>query len=56
MWHDICLANAQAIEGVLADLQAQIDDLRQAVAVRDGRLLMRQFETAKAFRDRLACR
>ena len=56
MWHDICLANSQAIEGVLADLQTQIDVLRQAVAAQDGPLLIRQFATAKAFRDQLACR
>ena len=52
MWHDICLANRDALLDLLATYQADLD--RLAAAVREGRgeVLLETFRRAKAARDR----
>jgi prephenate dehydrogenase len=54
MWHDICLANRDALLDLLATYQADLD--RLAAAVREGRgeVLLETFRRAKAARDRFA--
>jgi len=52
MWHDICLANRDALLDLLATYQADLG--RLAAAVREGRgeVLLETFRRAKAARDR----
>jgi prephenate dehydrogenase len=51
MWHDICLANRDALVKVLQDYQQNLDDLISAIDRRDGEWLMDTFTRAKRARD-----
>jgi prephenate dehydrogenase len=51
MWHDICLANRDALVKVLKDYQQNLDDLVSAVDRRDGQWLIDTFTRAKGARD-----
>ncbi|MFA5530352.1 MAG: prephenate dehydrogenase/arogenate dehydrogenase family protein [Thiohalomonadaceae bacterium] len=52
MWHDICLANRDALLDVLANYQADLDRLANAVREGKGEVLLETFRRAKAARDR----
>lgn len=51
MWHDICLANSEAVLMRLDQLTANIERLRKAVAEGDGETLLESFANAKDARD-----
>ncbi len=51
MWRDICLTNRDALLGRLDALQAELAQLREALAREDGKALFDYFETAKLERD-----
>ena len=51
MWHDICLANRDALIEALKDYQRNLDDLLSAIDKRDGQWLMDTFTRAKRARD-----
>ena len=51
MWHDICLANSEALLARLDQLTDNIARLRQAVEQGDGETLMTAFSNAKHSRD-----
>jgi prephenate dehydrogenase len=52
MWHDICLANRDALLDVLANYQADLDRLAAAVREGKGDVLLETFRRAKTARDR----
>ena len=54
MWHDICLANRQAILDVLARFQDDLDKLTVAIRDGDGAYIHEVFTRAKDARDRFA--
>lgn len=54
MWHDICLANREALLDVLASYQADLVRLATAMREGDGEFLLETFRRAKAARDRFA--
>lgn len=54
MWHDIVLANATAIDGVLQQFSQRLEDLRQAMQKRDGDYLMTVFSRASEARNRFS--
>jgi len=54
MWHDICLANRDALLTVLDHFLGDLGRLRAALANRDGAKLKEIFSRAKAARDRYA--
>jgi len=54
MWHDVCLANREAMIGVLEHFAEDLDQLIEAVRAGDGEYLFGVFTRAKAFRDRFA--
>lgn len=51
MWHDICLANRDAVLDAIELYAASLDELRQAVERSDSEGLMSCFSRAKALRD-----
>jgi prephenate dehydrogenase len=51
MWHDICLANRDAVLARLDQLTDNIDRLRAAIESGDGETLMKSFANAKHSRD-----
>ena len=51
MWHDICLANADALLAAVDGFATSLDDLRTAIAERDSEALMECFGRAKRLRD-----
>ncbi len=51
MWHDICLANRDALLKVLDLFETDLDRVRAAIANGDGRYLLEVFSRAKAARD-----
>lgn len=51
MWHDICVANSDAIAAVLRELMADLGRVAVAIEGRDGDALRALFERAKALRD-----
>ena len=53
MWHDICLANQQALLPVLANFRGDLEDLEQAIRRGDGDYIKTLFTRAKAERDAL---
>lgn len=53
MWHDICLANRDAIVEVLRDYRENLDALIAAIAKDDTKWLMDTFSRAKRARDAL---
>ncbi len=52
MWHDVCLANRDAMIGVLENFSGDLEQLIAAVKRGDGDYLFEVFTRAKAFRDR----
>jgi prephenate dehydrogenase len=54
MWHDVCLANRNAILTMLAHFRDDLDRLTAAVRQRDGEYLQAVFRRAKTARDRFA--
>jgi prephenate dehydrogenase len=52
MWHDICLANRDALAAVLARFATELNDLESAVRHADGATIFEIFTRAKALRDR----
>lgn len=54
MWHDICLANRDALLAALAHFQTDLASAIEAVRGGDGETMKALFERAKALRDRYA--
>ena len=54
MWHDICLANREAILTVLARLRVDLDDLARSIEGGDSDHIMAVFRRAKRARDHFA--
>ncbi len=54
MWHDICLANRDAILDVLGRFQADLDKLTEAIRHDDSAFIREVFMRAKEARDRFA--
>lgn len=52
MWHDICVANREALSEVLERFGADLSTLLDAVRAGDGEYLHEVFTRAKALRDR----
>lgn len=52
MWHDICLANGDAILMAIEAFREGLADLECAVREQDGKTLMDAFARSKAIRDR----
>lgn len=52
MWHDICLANREAVLDVLGRFQGDLDRLTLAIRNGDGTLIKEVFTRAKDARDR----
>ena len=52
MWHDICLANRDALSSVLARFAEDLQALREAVDRGDGAFMKDVFQRAKTLRDR----
>lgn len=50
MWRDICLANRQALLAEIEAYQAQLNDLKAALARNDGDYLQQSFAVARAAR------
>ena len=53
MWRDICLANREALLGMLARFRGDLDRLAGAIEAADGRRLMSVFESASEARRAL---
>ncbi len=51
MWHDICLANRDAILKLLRDYQRNLEAVMHAIDQQDGKWLMEMFDRAKRARD-----
>lgn len=54
MWHDIMLANREAIIDVMASFRSNLDRLEQAMVEEDSETIMAIFERAKTSRDHFA--
>jgi prephenate dehydrogenase len=54
MWHDICLANREAILGMVETYQSDLGRVADAIRQGDGEALRNVFGRAKAARDRFA--
>jgi 3-phosphoshikimate 1-carboxyvinyltransferase len=54
MWHDIVLANREAILAALDDFENSLDQLRQAIDARNGHRILQIFTEAKAARDKFS--
>ena len=52
MWRDICIANAEALSGMLDRFGEEMSDLSQTIRRGDGEHLMEIFSRAKTARDR----
>ena len=52
MWHDICLANQQAILQILADFKGDLEQLASAIQQRDSQAIATVFNRAKSARDK----
>jgi len=52
MWHDICLANRNAILGILEHYSDELEQLTDAIRTRDSARILAVFTRAKAARDR----
>jgi len=51
MWHDIVIANDEAVVSVLSDLSAHIDRIKQAIILKNSKYLLDVFSRAKETRD-----
>lgn len=54
MWHDICLANREALLAVLADFNRDLTQLAQAIERGDSETVLNIFSRAKIARDSFA--
>lgn len=54
MWHDIMLANREAILRVIGEFQQHLDQLAEAIRQGDSEAILTLFERAKAARDQYA--
>ncbi len=54
MWHDICIANRDALVDVLGRFQAELGTAIDAIRDGDGKTIKEIFTRAKALRDRYA--
>jgi prephenate dehydrogenase len=54
MWHDICLANRDALVGALDHFQADLGAAIEAIRAGDGKTIKELFTRAKVLRDRYA--
>lgn len=54
MWHDICIANGDAVLAALDRFSEDLGALRDAVARGDGEMLLEVFARSKRLRDRFA--
>ncbi len=52
MWRDICIANREALSGVLERFSEEMAELARSIRAADGEHLLEIFERAKAARDR----
>ena len=52
MWHDICLANREAMVAAIERFRAELDQLTDAIRGGDGELVRSIFARAKSIRDR----
>ncbi|KAF0192560.1 MAG: Prephenate dehydrogenase [Gammaproteobacteria bacterium] len=52
MWHDICLANRDAVVAVIESYRASLEKLGQAIEQEDSRFIASMFTRAKQTRDR----
>ena len=52
MWHDICLANRDAMVAAIERFRAELDQLTDAIRGGDGELVRSIFARAKSIRDR----
>lgn len=52
MWRDICIANREAVGGMLQSFSDEMADLADTIRRGDGEHLLEVFERAKAARDR----
>ncbi|MBF0478476.1 MAG: prephenate dehydrogenase/arogenate dehydrogenase family protein [Candidatus Omnitrophica bacterium] len=53
MWADICLSNGKYIIKAVDDIVKQLSIVRQAIIAKDEKILLAQFEKAKAKREKL---
>lgn len=54
MWHDISLANRDALVAMIGEYQRRLADLKAAIEARDGASIMACYNRAKAARDQFA--
>jgi prephenate dehydrogenase len=54
MWHDICLANGEAILAMLETYQKDLEAVADAIRKGDGNALLETFQRAKKARDKFA--
>jgi prephenate dehydrogenase len=54
MWHDIMLANKEAVLATMDAFKATLADLEQAIRDEDGEAVLAMFERAKSSRDEFA--
>jgi len=54
MWHDITMANSDALLHMIDQYSAQLQSLRAAIATRDSRQIMALYSNAKTARDRFS--
>jgi len=54
MWHDICIANRDALVGALEHFQVDLGAAIDAIRDGDGRIIKELFARAKELRDRYA--
>jgi prephenate dehydrogenase len=54
MWHDISLANSDALLHRIDQFSAHLQQLRDAIAAADSDQIMEVFSNAKSARDRFA--
>ena len=52
MWHDICLANRDAMVAAIERFSAELDQLTDAIRREDGEFVRSVFARAKSIRDR----
>jgi prephenate dehydrogenase len=52
MWRDICVANRDALGGMLKRFANELHDLADALDEEEGRVLLEIFQRAKTARDR----
>ncbi len=54
MWHDICLANDQAILTLIDNYQTELSQIKQIIQAKDSSALLDLFQRAKTARDKFS--